>query len=536
MEKKPESLSQEAEAKESPKISFEGEEHFSEIHNDHEDLSHFSKEDLLKYLQNFRLTGNISQDNALLREVKFHFDHLLENERDQALQKFIETGGKEEDFEFRKDSFVQKFEKNFDNLKTTVSENYNRLEKEKEKNLQIKNELLDKLRQLTSAEETTTSINTLKEIQDQWRKTGPVPLSHSQNLWASYNALVEMFYNNRSIYFELKELDRKKNLELKKELVEKAEKLAENNNIIQAIRELRNLHEEFRHIGPVPKEDQEELWNKFKAASDKIYEKRKEHFAVQKKQLEENYEKKNELIKKIEELSAFKTDRIDEWKEKTAEVLSLQTEWKKTGRVHKDKAKESSKKFWSACKTFFNNKNAFFRELESHKEENLKLKTELCEKAEALKESDDFKNTANALKELQKKWEEIGPVPLKVKDEIYKRFKTACDQFFSRKREQHAETEKEFVQNLQKKLSIIEQIEQLAGKTDKDPHELKVLQDEWKHTGFVPKNELKNLNEKYNQAIEKYIAGLESLNEKDTLLLIKSFTEKRVKSTGRLRI
>ncbi|MBX9850583.1 MAG: DUF349 domain-containing protein [Cytophagaceae bacterium] len=485
------------------------------------DLSAFSKEELFNLIQNYKITNNPSQDNSFLKDIKFHFDHITDSEKAEALQKFVEEGGKEEDFEFRKDKTAQKFDKAYESLRTQITQYFNNLEKEREKNLKIKNELLEKLRQLTSSEETTTSIQTLKEIQDEWKKTGPVPTSYSQNLWASYNALVEMFYNNRSIYFELKELDRKKNLESKKELTEKAEQLVNNLNIGFAIRELRTLHEEFKHIGPVPKEDQEALWAKFKAASDKIYDRRKEHYAGLKKQLDENYKKKQELIEKIDHYSQFKTEKIDEWKSKTAEVLSLQEEWKKTGRIPKEKAKDASKKFWSACKLFFNNKNAFFKALEIQKEENLKLKIQLCEQAESLKDNDDMKNTASALKDLQKKWEGIGPVPIKMKEEVYKRFKAACDSFFNRKREQYAEVEKEFEGNLQKKITIIDKIENLAEQNEKNPDELKTIQEEWKNTGFVPKSEIKNINERYNKAIEKYISSLESLNrgEKDDLKL-----------------
>lgn len=498
------------------KPAFETEESHSE---DHEDISNHSKEELCELIDNYKLTDNPSRDNAFLKDVKFHFDHLVDNEREQALQKFIEEGGEEGDFELKKDKTTQKFEKAFDALKTKVSQNYNNLEKEKEKNFQIKNDLLEKLRQLTSSEETTTSINVLKDIQDQWRKTGPVPASQGQTLWANYNALVEMFYNNRSIYFELKELDRKKNLEAKKELCDKVELLVNKNDVLQAVRELRTLHDEFKHIGPVPKEDQEALWNRFKTASDKIYDKRKEHYSSVKTDLEENYKNKLELIGKIEQYTSFTTEKIDDWKSKTAEVLALQEEWRKVGRVPKEKAKETSKKFWSACKTFFNNKNSFFKVLESKKEENLKKKIELCEKAESLKDSDDYKNTAIALKDLQKQWESIGPVPIKKKEEIFKRFKTACDAFFGRKREQHAEVEKEFVENLKKKNEILDKIDKLAAADKKDTQELKALQEEWKSIGFVPRTEIKNVNERYNLAIEKYISGLENFNkdEKDDL-------------------
>lgn len=504
---------------ETMKSSLENEDAHLDQQEEHDDVTSHTKEGLLKLIQEFKLTDSISRDNSFLKEIKNHYDQLLENERDQALHKFIEDGGVEDDFDYKKDKTSQSFEKIYETLKAKISQNFSNQEKEKEKNLQIKNELLERLRQLTSAEETKTSIVTLKEIQDQWRSTGPVPPNQAHTLWANYNALVEMFYNNRTIYFELKELDRKKNLEAKKELCDKVEALTDNPNILQAVRDLRTLHDEFKHIGPVPKEDQEGLWNRFKTASDKIYEKRKEYYNNIKNDLEENLTKKLELIQKIEAFGDFSTDKIDDWKAKTKEVIDIQEDWKKIGRVPKDKAKESSKKFWSACKAFFNHKNVFFKQLESQKEDNLKKKIEFCEQAEALKDSDDFKNTAQALKDLQKQWESVGPVPIKKKEEVFKRFKAACDAFFNKKREQHAEVEKEFVENLRMKISILEKIEKLAESEIKDSQELKTLQQEWKNIGFVPRAEVKNINERYNNAIEKYIAGLESLNkdEKDDL-------------------
>lgn len=386
-------------------------------------------------------------------------------------------------------------------------------EDEKEKNLKIKNGLLDRLRTLLSGEETNTSIDLLKEIQESWKNTGPVPASYNQELWANYNALVERFYNNRSIYFELKELDRKKNLETKTELCEKAEKLAESNDVGQALRELKSLHEEYKHIGPVPKEDQEALWERFKKASDKIYSRRAQYLEELKKNLFENLEKKKELAEKMAVFADFNTERIDEWKVKTAEVLELQNEWKNTGSLPADKSKDVSKKFWGACKAFFHNKDQFFRQLEVQKEENLKLKVELCEQAEKLKDNEDLAATANVLKELQKKWEAIGPVPVKEKEAIYKRFKEACDHFFNRKRESAAETEKEYSVNLQKKNEVCEKIEALAEDKNKDTQKIKSLQNEWKEIGFVPRSEMKNINDRYHQAINKYLSSLDGISE-----------------------
>lgn len=482
----------------------------NESHDHHEelDLSGFSKEDLIKALEQLKVTENIAKASALLKQARTQFDHLIDSERESALAKFIEEGGTPDDFELRKDKTTQKFESLFDSLRGKISEHYAQVEKDKEKNLRIKNELLEKLRTLIASEETHVSLEALKDVQEQWRKTGPVPANYNQELWANYNALIERFYNNRSIYFELKELDRKKNLEVKKELVEKAEQLVSMDSFSQAIRELKALHEEYRHIGPVPKEEQEELWNRLRAASDKIYQKRKDYLANKKARFEDHLKQKEELATKIESFTQFGSDRIDDWKAKTSELLTLQEEWKKVGPVAADKGKEVSKKFWGACKTFFANKDHFFKQLEAKKEENLKAKIAICEEAEKLKDNEDMFSTANALKDLQKKWDTIGPVPLKEKDAIFKRFKEACDIFFNRKRGAEAEKDKELYENLKLKSAVCEKIEKLVADSNFDGNEMKKLQEEWKSIGFVPKADLKNIQNRYHEAVEKFLDGM----------------------------
>jgi hypothetical protein len=477
------------------------------------DYSSYSKEQLLDALEKTDF-----KNNSQLRELKTQFDNVIAAEKDDALQTFIESGGDESDFEFKKDKTAKSFEKLYEQLKDKQKLNISNQEKEKENNLKIKNSLLDKLRELIAQEETTTSITTLKDLQEEWRKTGPVPQAQSQELWNNYNALVERFYNNRSIYFELKELDRKKNLETKTELCEKAEKLTEVQHLPTALKELKQLHEEYKHIGPVPKEDQEALWNRFKAASDKIYEKRNHYHENQKKQQEENYNKKLAITQQIEAYTTFESDRIDDWKAKTAEVLKLQAEWKSAGMVTEQQTKELSKKFWPYCKKFFHNKDQFFKKLESRKEENLKIKTELCEKAEALKESHDFNSTARELKSLQKRWEEVGPVPIKQKDAIFKRFKEACDFFFAKKREQTAEEEKQYEANLKQKQALCDKIEELAakdGEADPEALALKSIQAEWNAIGFVPKAEIKNIQDRYVKAIDHYLEKIEKTGGKN---------------------
>jgi hypothetical protein len=476
------------------------------VEEHHEEFGSFTKEELVKFLENFNLKENVTKANVFLTQIKASFDNQVFLEREEALQRFLTDGGAEADFDFKKDALTQRFEKVFARIKTEITEHYNNIEKTKQKNLEIKNALLERLRKLIAAEESSLSLEEFKNIQEEWKKTGHVPAQQSQELWNNYKALVDIFYNNRSIFFELKELDRKKNLEAKKEICEKVEKLADLQSVNQALKELKTLHEDFRVIGPVPKEEQDALWNRLKVASDKIYEKRKEYLSNIKEIHEQNLVAKLAIMEKAQAFTTFESGRIDDWKLKTAEMQKVQEEWNKSGAVAQEKGKELANKFWDICKVYYKKKNDFFKELDKRREENLQRKIELCEKAEALKDNTDFDKVAREIKDLQAKWEKIGQVPFKQKDKIYSRFKAACDHFFNKKREQIAEAEKIFYVNMEAKNELIQEIENFVASPEaKTIEKLKAYQASWDALGFVPKEHKKELADKFNSVISKFI-------------------------------
>ncbi len=484
------------------------------IEEQHDDFSSYTKEELVKFLEGFNLKENHSKANNFLAQIKNAFDHHVYIEREQALQRFLTDGGAEADFEFKKDSLNIRFEKSFGKIKSDISEHYASLEKSKQRNLEVKSELLERLRKLISSEESSLSLEEFKNIQEEWKKVGHVPVAQSQELWNNYKALVDIFYNNRSIFFELKELDRKKNLEAKREICEKVEKLIEVDSVNQALKDLKTFHEDFRLIGPVPKEEQDALWTRLKVASDKIYEKRKEYLHGIKAVHEQNLLVKLAIIEKAELFSKFESGRIDDWKVKTIEIQKIQEEWQKAGAIAQDKAKELSNKFWDVCKVYYKKKNDFFKELDKKREENLVKKIELCEKAEALKDSQDSEGATREIKELQKVWEKIGQVPFKQKDKIFNRFKEACDYFFAKKREQVAEVEKEFFVNLEKKNSLIQEIEEFIGtKEPKSVEKLKEFQSLWDLIGFVPRDSKKEITDKFNVVLSKFIDSSEEIGQ-----------------------
>ena len=496
----------------------------------HTDFSNLSRKELLKRAEELVLAGDWKKADKLMNEIKHHYDEIQQSARQEALDKFIEEGGEEADFEFRPDEIDQRFEAAYRRVKEEKSRHHADQQRSREQNLARKNEILAKLREFVDAEETNTSLKDLKKLQEEWKSTGPVPPQYNSNLWANYNALLDRFYNNRSILYELKELDRKKNLEAKQEIVERAEKLLEYENMKQATRELRELHEEFKHIGPVPREEQEPLWQRFKEASDKVYDKRRVHLDQLNAELEQNLMKKREMGDKVQEFLEFSSDRITEWNEKTKELLSLQKEWDAIGGLPRQVAKEVNKYFWSAFKGFFGNKNKFFKDLEKMREENLQKKEALVQEAESLKDNEDLQATANRFKELQRRWKEIGPVPEKQRDDVYKRFKAAADSFFDKKRAQGKETNKEFESNLKRKMEIIDKINALADAKETDIDAFLDLQEEYESIGFVPRNAIAKVKGAYSDAMDRFLAGAKDLSEEEKERLRLQAQISRIKS------
>ncbi len=472
-----------------------------EIEEHHLDYSNYSKTQLVQAIETQLKNTDMSEVGKILKEIKPAFDDVHNHEREDAYQKYLEAGGEKDGFEYKNDELDSRFLEAYNALRDKRNEFYNSLEKQKDQNLHKKQAILEKLRSIVDSDETMASLKELKEIQEEWKNTGPVAPQHLKSLWANYNALIDRYYDQRSIYFELKELDRKKNLEAKLELCEKAEELDKMDNLKEAIKVLNELHEEFKHIGPVPKEDQEPLWIRFKAASDAVYAKRKDYYENLKEELNLNQKSKEALVEKVQFFSDFNSERISDWNQKTKELLEIQKQWEAIGGLPREVAKDINKKFWSAFKSFFSHKGQFFKELEKKRQENLHLKEELTKQAEELKDNENFQETAETLKELQRKWRDIGPVPEKFRNEIYAKFKSACDHFFNRKRANENVQEKQYVENLKKKQVLCDELDKMATSGDIDLDRVDDIIDEWPKIGYVPKNEIKNIQNRFNKAI-----------------------------------
>lgn len=493
------------------------EEHEEEEELEPEDFSHLSSQALLDKFTEVLQWDDLKKADRVVKELKAVHDEHVSHEKQQALEKFLKEGGEEADFDFKADDFSYRFEENYKLFREKKQKHFFSLEKQKEDNYKRKSDVLEKLRHLVDGEENTTSINALKKIQDEWKSIGQVPGKFAKTVWANYNALLDRFYDNRSIYFELKELDRKKNLELKQELCDKAERLAAQENIKEAVKELNLYHEEFKHLGPVPKEFQEEIWQRFKAASDLIYSRRREMVDVLKVELKGNMDLKVKLAEEAEEFTRFDSDRINDWNKKTKEVLELQKKWEAVGGIPKEHAKKINKRFWGSFKTFFSNKSNFFKKLEGKRHENLAIKEDLVFKANELKDSEDWESAANQLKQLQNQWREVGPVPEKVKEEVFARFKAACDHFFERKRTQSKGAESEYFDNLKKKEEICDQLAKLAKAGKPDIDIVKGFQEQFAGIGFVPRNAIKSIQKKYQDALDALLQSAEGLSEQQKM-------------------
>ncbi|MBB6328416.1 hypothetical protein FHS59_004059 [Algoriphagus iocasae] len=493
----------------------EEEEDQEEEHEEEIDLSTLSKIQLVQLVKEKSQQGNVLKLDKLIHNIKAAFDEFVHKERDEALAKFKEEGGAEDDFDFRPSEEEKEFNKYYYEFRKQVNTIRKDAEKQKEENLNAKTELLNKLRELVDGEETTLSMSSIKAIQEEWKSIGPVPSSQNRSLWASYNALMDRFYDNRSIYFELKELDRKKNLESKTELCEKAEALKDVKDLKDAIKSLNELHEEFKHIGPVPREEQEALWQRFKAASDAVYDRRKEFYEGQKEVFLKNQEEKEALIKKLEIFSDFKAERIKDWNTKTKEILEIQKTWEKIGPVPKEAGKEVNKSFWTAFKNFFHNKNLFFKELDEIRATNQAKAEELITKAEALMNNTDWQNTANQLVKLQQDWKRLGPTPEKNRDALYKKFKTACDTFFDNRRNANKQNNEEFEANLQKKQEVIKEI---AAAKEPSEENLTELVGKFNELGFVPRKNMKEVQAQFKDAVDAYLEKLDPEFDREDFL------------------
>ena len=449
------------------------------------------------------------QEIDLLKQT---FYKLHKAEQEVARKAFEEQGGKPEEFVPAADPLENKFKEIMSSIKEKRSEMAAEAEREKEDNLAKKLQILDKMKDLIENSDDTGKIyNEFKELQQQWNDIKQVPIGKVNELWKSYQLYTEKFYDMVKLNNEFREYDFKKNLEQKTKLCEAAEKLAAEDDVVSAFHQLQNLHQEFRNIGPVAKELRESIWARFKAASTAINRRHQQHFEELKEKEQNNLDQKTVICEIAEamEYDTFKT--FADWEDKTKEILALQAKWKTIGYAPQKMNVKIFERFRAACDEFFKRKAAFYKDIKNSMAENLEKKKALCEKAEALKDSTDWKATADILTKLQKEWKTIGPVSKKHSDAVWKRFIGACDHFFAQKNKANSSQRSVESDNMAKKENIISQLHEIekAGNEDESvADKIRGLIKEWNGIGHVPFKEKDLLYNDFHSTVDRLFAKL----------------------------
>ena len=463
------------------------------------------------------MTSDVPERKSLAELVK-HLEELVQNEDKMKMFKEVEavkaafyrTLAKDKaEAENPEDSSFVEIENIFKDIynayKKERSEYNRQLEKDAEENLKLKEAVIADLKELVEKQEDVNeTFPKFREIQERWRNIGQVPPQNYRNINDTYQLYVEQFYDMVKINRELRDLDFKKNLEAKEEFCALAEKLAENEDVIAAFKELQKLHEQWKEFGPVAKEFREDIWNRFKAATAVINKKYQAFFEGIKEQQTENLNKKTALCEKVEEIAAREVNGSNEWNAFSKEIEEIQQEWKTVGFAARKDNQKVYERFRAACDNFYARKREYYMDYKDGMNSNLEKKIAICEQAEQLKTSTEWKKAAEQFIELQKQWKEIGAVPRKKSEQLWKRFRAACDEFFA-ERDKNAKPENDFYGNLKAKQRLVEEMNAYELKGDEsDFAALAEFQKRWNEIGFVPFKEKDNVAKAYKEAAAKF--------------------------------
>lgn len=440
---------------------------------------------------------------------------LLKEERNQKLEQFLAEGGQKENFEPEKSDIERKFDNALQIFKNNKNKFLENIEAEKQRNLETKNGIIDDLRKLLEENEATPKNlkelnDSFKELQEKWKNVGPVPQNESNNLWQNYHFYVEKFFDILRINRELKDLDLKKNLEQKIKLCEQAESLLLQDSVKQSFKELQDLHEKWKEIGPVPEDKKEELWERFKNASDQINQRRREHYEQIYAEQQNNYNAKVVLCEKAEEFTAQPATNAKEFNAISDQLTELLKVWKTLGAAPPKVNEEIWNRFKGTLDKFFEKKKEFFGKIKDEQQTNYNMKVNLAIRAEAIAKRTDWRAATDEILQLQKEWKEIGATSRKHSEAIWKRFRTACDQFFEAKSNYFNNAQEIEAENLKKKEELIERLKNHAFGADRNENleAIKAYQREWTEIGFVPKKEKDRIYAAYREALDQRFADL----------------------------
>lgn len=436
--------------------------------------------------------------------LKTAFYKLLFAEREADQKTFIENGGDPEAYVMKTDDSEEQFKAEMGLIKEKRAKAFQQQEEEKKANLQRKQQIIEKIKMMsTSPEEANKSYNDFKALQQEWKDIKAVPAEKANELWRNYQLYVEQYYDLLNLNRELREYDFKKNLEQKTLLCEAAEKLADEPDAVSAFHQLQELHQQYREIGPVAKELREQIWARFKAASTVINKRHQQHFEELRAKEEENLTRKTALCEKVEAIAKEENKNATDWENHTKQIIDIQTEWKTIGFAPQKMNVKIFDRFRAACDDFFGRKAEFFKTLKEKFAENTKKKKEMVEQAKALMDSTDWKATSDKLIKLQKEWKTIGMVPKKVGDQLWAEFVAACNKFFEARNAATAGTRNEEQQNLDRKKEIIAKLKELLDSAaDNVQATLQQLIDEYGKIGHVPFKEKDKLFKEYHKVVD----------------------------------
>jgi len=483
-----------------------GDDHTHEtIEEERINFSLLSKEDLVKLLRE-KLDnpgkGNIRKDVDGIRQAFYDKVNLQIEEKKK---KFLEEGGNLEDFKPAEDPAEKEMKDLLQKYRGLKAEFSRQLEKSKQENLLKKQEILEQFRVLMEGQENfEITFRRFKDLQKQWFAAGVVPPQNLKDLWDSYNYFVDKFNDYVRINRDLRALDLKKNLELKEKLCERTEALEKEPNIVQAFRALQKHHTQWREIGPVPRDQRDEIWERFKKATSVINRKHQEYHSRLKESLQENLERKTDLCNKVEHIAATLYETHGAWVDKTNQVLEIQKTWKTIGYAPKKDNNAVYARFRKSCDVFFSNKATYYASAYEEQKDNLKLKLEITDKAEALSTSEDWKETTTQLIRLQKQWKEIGPVPRRDSDKLWRRFRAACDAFFNKKSKYFENIDSTFDENLKAKEALLKEMENYSVAKDRKENmkALEEFQTRFNDIGYVPSGKKDWIKEQFRNALD----------------------------------
>lgn len=487
------------------------------------------REELVSRFSDYLNADDLEALRLRAKIIKEFFENMTQRLEREALEAFLSAGGQQEDYEKKEDVLEAKFRKLYSEYKEARQKFLEKQEQEKLDNLARKEEVLEQLRSLLQSElslkETYDSFNS---IQEKWRAIGAVPRAQVNTLWENYHFLIEKFYDKVKISKELRDMGLKKNLEEKIALCERVEGLMLESSINKSFKHLQECHQLWKEIGPVPTDKNEEIWERFKNASDAVNKRRQEYYDKMREEQSNNYLAKIALCEKLEEVLKHECDNIRKWNDTTNEVNELFKLWKTIGPVPKAENESIWERFKKPIDDFYQRKKEAFDRMKSEQEVSLAKKTELCMRAEAIAERSDWKAATEELLKLQAEWKEVGYLPKKLSDKLWTRFRQACDRFFERKSEDYKARKSNELENVAKKEALIEKVKAFSFSEDKQANldAIKDFQRQWAEIGFVPNAERQRLYSEFRKAIDAHFDKLQA----DSMELSLNAFKERVES------